>query len=374
MRKLILLILIAGLVLSWGCSDDPVESPKLSNVSVVGTYEMKCGDPTCYYQCRVVFDEDPEGSGTHLYWLQLEMDDSVFYSDTVAEVTDGGLDTINFVIPYYELLSGPYWVAMHRVDFPSKDNHEFARSSDTLQLGLFDEECLVTCCTDGYFYAGAYKGNPNIDLVKATIDTPFPRLCGELTGSDQVTHSNVYVGILHQASCSAGDSLYAETGVLRSRIPDPYNESWGWYATHKVPDDTSMTFRVYPDPVQDSPNEPHEYEVYLDVSTGTVTFSLDGDPIHSESDQAWVDEPGDQAVWLAEIRGHETDMARMTDDKECWFNQCKYRDGLGWHDLDLENDPYVIFGSNDDAEWRAERGADSNSFSILDLEVMPQSL
>jgi len=242
----------------------------------------------------------------------------------------------------------------------------------TLVLYAWSGNCASACCTDGFYYAGAYKGNENTDEVKASISTPFPRMCGEAVDATDYAHSNVYVGILDQAQCALGDSQYTETGFLRNRSPE--GSDWGWYASRRSPGLEPETYRIIDpstDPIVRAASVPHEYHIRLDVLTGTAYFYVDGNEIYSRLAAEWTNHPGDQAVWLAEIRGHETDMARVPGDtSDCWFRRCRYNDGLGLHDLDLRNDLYVAFRSDDSSEWKISRGVDSNSFSVRDLHVI----
>ncbi len=375
MKSLTISVLMICVIMSLGCDKEETRPEErtigMADVLVIDNDPVGCNDAEiCNQMIRMQWTDNE--TGTKYYRLRLIGQGTAYNTEVIASAASGSPSEV-FEVPYTSgLPPGAYEVEVHKVlnyQATAKQRLVAATSANSLILDEFCDECFVDCCTDGYFYSGVHKGLADVLGAMATIDTPAPWLCGEQTGSMDIAHSNVYVAIINQLACASNDSIYAEAGFLKYRLfPDPVIA--GWYGTVKVQGESPLVFGMHPNNVPVGATIPHNYSVL--VNSGTIFLSLDGSVLASPAPPAWQSVICDQAIWTAEIRGHETDMARMPDPSNaCWFRNCKYYD-FEWKALDLAGDAAISRNEDDPDEWKLSYGID-NDFSVKDLHLQPSS-
>ncbi len=224
-----------------------------------------------------------------------------------------------------------------------------------------DTASLKVCtCTAGRKYAYAYKSVAKLTGAKAKIKTRYGKLCCEDLGCTDGAYNVIFISV---AADSGGSHWWAQAGYGRERTAGSAAIKKYRYAEMQ-----GSTYKVK----YDAPNAPaegsvHAYQIELEKSTGTWTYSFDGSAWQTFADNGWKGTPGDTAKCVSEIFNTEDDMAGTAADK-CSFTEWQHRiEGKGYKDAGLTSSDIV---NNDTSEWGAEQ-VSSTAFNLWDKKPLP---
>lgn len=220
---------------------------------------------------------------------------------------------------------------------------------------------VCTCTPDPsgrHFYSTANKPVANLIGAKAKIKTRWGKLCCEGCATS-AAFSSPFVNV----SDETGPLHWAQTGFNKERTAGQVTPFTCRFA-ESMGDTYHHTYDTAHPPTEGSE---HVYQVDLNESTGTWTFSMDGTVWETYQDPAWVRKKGNTVQWTGEIINREDDMAGTSGDK-CHFTECQYRTaGQAYQDAAITAGQVR---SDDNAEWGATRISGS-ALDIWDKKPVP---
>jgi hypothetical protein len=220
----------------------------------------------------------------------------------------------------------------------------------------------VCTCTPGaggrHFYAHAYKSVADLIGAKGKIKTRFGKLCCEGCATS-AAFSSPFVNISNET----GSLIWAQSGFNKERTAGHANTF-----TCRFAEANGNTYHVNFDTAHPpAEGSEHVYQVDLDESTGTWTFSYDGTAWETFADGGWLHKRGTSVQWTGEIINKEDDMAGTSGNK-CNFTECQFRSqGHGYQDAGITAGEVR---SDDNDEWGATRNS-GTAFDIWDKKPLP---
>jgi hypothetical protein len=354
-RRMDYCIILLILMIIAGCDEDGGGIAGIYNF----TYDHKDFNQGCS-MCneRYYFKFSDNSSGGRYYWIGVENQwGDILGFGRHKYITAPFSNATHFIDVSYSFKidsSEGYYFCLYSttdsfyVGSNEKDKHcgRFIIDSIIPITTIYNEpDCRQRCCTRGHRYAAVFRRGSGYTGARARMKARFGKLCGHEYNNFDTAFSVVHTGVAYETPIHY--VIWAQFGFGKSRnqfdeIPPNRN-----FVYAEVNDYDSTQWCFYLDIIAN--DSTFDYDLELNQSTGTWTFTLDGVEKCALTSYDWYT-TGNMVIWSGEVLNFEDDMAG-TESNACVLSQCEYKETT-WEDPNFDNpsNPPGIRRS-DDEEW-----------------------